>query len=60
VKYLLFFIFFSLLISCNKQVLNNNDIGLEIDIYKKNMSYDEFKKAVIEYADKASYPSLKN
>ena len=59
-KYLLFFIFFSLLISCNKQVLNNNDIGLEIDIYKKNMSYDEFKKAVIEYADKAYYPSLKN
>ena len=57
---MLFFIFFSILVGCNKQVLNNNDIGLEIDIYKKNMSYDEFKKAVIEYADKASYPSLKN
>ena len=59
-KYLIFFIFFSLLISCNKQVLNNNDIELEIDIYKKNMSYEEFKKTIIEYADKASYPSLKN
>ena len=59
-KYLLFFILFSLLIACNKQVLNNNDIGLEIDIYKKNMSYEEFKQTIIEYADKASYPSLKN
>ena len=39
-------------------VLNNNDKGLQIDIYRNDMNFEKFKKIASEYADKAKYPSL--
>jgi len=51
------FIFFS---SCSNQVSNLNDKGLEIDIYNSEMTYEKYKETVINYADKATYPSLTN
>ena len=33
---------------------------LEIDIYNSEMTYEKFKKKLIDYADKATYPSLTN
>ena len=38
----------------------DNDKALDIDIYRTDMTYEIFKKTIIDYADKASYPSLMN
>ena len=46
--------------NCSNQVSNFNDKGLEIDIYNSEMTYEKFKETVIDYADKATYPSLTN
>ena len=56
---LLIFILFTLT-NCSNQVSNINDKGLDIDIYGSDMNYEKFKKIITDYADKASYPSLKN
>tara|TARA_B100001121_G_C18445681_1_gene505986 strand:+ start:414 stop:596 length:183 start_codon:yes stop_codon:yes gene_type:complete len=56
---LLIFILFTLT-NCSNQVSNINDKGLDIDIYGSDMTYEKFKKIITDYADKASYPSLKN
>ena len=55
ILYALFFIS-----ACNSQVSNNNDKGLQIDIYKSDMTFEKFKQEVIKYAEDASYPSLTN
>ena len=57
-KYLIIIFFLLLLPACANQVSNNNDLGLQIDIYKKDMTFESFKQQLIEYADIASYPSL--
>ena len=59
-KYLLLAFIFVSVSSCNNQVSNFDDKGLDIDIYKKDMTYDKFKQTIIEYADKASFPNLTN
>jgi len=46
--------------NCSNQVSNFNDKGLEIDIYNSEMTYEKYKETVINYADKATYPSLTN
>ena len=53
---ILFCLFF--ITSCTSQILNNNDKGLQIDIYRNDMNFEKFKKIASEYADKAKYPSL--
>tara|TARA_Y100001958_G_C20932932_1_gene342514 strand:- start:182 stop:364 length:183 start_codon:yes stop_codon:yes gene_type:complete len=59
-KYLsLIFIIFTLS-NCSYQKLNFDDKGLDIDIYTSDMTYEKFMKIVIDYANKASYPSLTN
>ena len=50
--------FFLLLSACTPKVSNNNDLGFQIDIYEKGMTFEKFKQQLIEYADYASYPSL--
>ena len=48
-----------LLPACTIQTSNTNDLGLQIDIYKKDMTFEKFKQQAIEYADKSLYPCLK-
>ena len=57
-RYFLIFFSISILSACTSQITNNNDLGLQIDIYKKDMNYEKFKQSVIEYAENAPYPSL--
>ena len=57
-RYLSIILVLSMLTACNTHVSNNDDLGLQIDIYKKDMNYDKFKQSVIEYAENAPYPSL--
>ncbi len=59
-KYLLLAFIFVSISNCNNQVSNFDDKGLDIDIYKKDMTYEKFKQTIIEYADKASFPNLTN
>ena len=58
-RYLLIILVLSMLTSCKTHVSNNDDLGLQIDIYKKDMTFEKFKQEAIEYADKSLYPSLK-
>ena len=44
--------------NCSTTALNSNDKGLKIDIYENDMTYEKFKQYVIDYAEKARYPSL--
>ena len=57
-KYLITYFF--IISSCSNKVTHNNDFNLQIDIYKKDMTYEKFKKAVIEYAEKSTYQNLTN
>tara|TARA_B100000073_G_C23481805_1_gene471874 strand:+ start:324 stop:509 length:186 start_codon:yes stop_codon:yes gene_type:complete len=57
-KYLLILLILIILTGCNSRMLNNNDKGLQIDIYENDISYKKFKQKVIEYAERAKYPNL--
>ena len=59
-RYLILILISIGLSNCSNQVSNFNDKGLEIDIYNSEMTYEKFKETVIDYADKATYPSLIN
>ena len=59
-RYLLLIFILITFSSCSNQFLNFNDKELDIDIYSSEMTYEKFKTTVINYADKASYPSLVN
>tara|TARA_B100002051_G_C16638585_1_gene587312 strand:+ start:541 stop:726 length:186 start_codon:yes stop_codon:yes gene_type:complete len=59
-KYRLIIFAMLLLTACTSKTKNTNDAQLKIDIYKNDMTYEEFKKKVIEYAEKSTYPSLSN
>ena len=59
-KYILIIFTLLTLTSCSSKMTNLNDNGLEIDIYKNDMTYEKFKQKVIEYAENATYPSLTN
>ena len=58
-KYGLITILF-ILSSCTSKISKINDTELNIDIYQKDMTYEKFRQYVIEYAEKATYPSLSN
>ena len=58
-KYILI-ITLSILTSCISSIEKNNDTKLNIDIYQSDMTYEKFKQYVIDYAEKAPYPSLTN
>ena len=53
---LIFLLFF--LQNCSTTASNNNDKGLKIDIYENDMTYEKFKKIVIDYAENAPFPQL--
>ena len=57
---LLLILILSTFSSCSYHVSNFNDKELDIDIYNSEMTYEKFKTTVVDYADKASYPSLTN
>ena len=59
-RYMLLTLIFIIFSSCSYQVSNFNDKELDIDIYNSEMTYEKFKKTIIDYADKATYPSLIN
>tara|TARA_Y100000591_G_C21711814_1_gene633934 strand:- start:603 stop:788 length:186 start_codon:yes stop_codon:yes gene_type:complete len=59
-KYSLTLFFFLLLVACTNKGIQSNDFDLKIDIYKKGITFEKFKKSVIEYAEKSTYPSLTN
>ena len=59
-RYLILILISICLSNCSNQVSNLNDKGLEIDIYNSEMTYEKYKETVINYADKATYPSLRN
>ena len=59
-RYLMLILISIALLNCSNQVSNFDDKGLEIDIYNSEMTYEKFKETVIDYADKATYPSLTN
>ncbi len=44
--------------NCSTIALNSNDKGLKIDIYENDMTYEKFKKIVIDYAENATFPQL--
>ena len=44
--------------NCSTSALNSNDKGLKIDIYENDMTYEKFKKIVIDYAENAPFPQL--
>ncbi len=44
--------------NCSTTASNNNDKGLKIDIYENDMTYEKFKKIVIDYAENAPFPQL--
>jgi len=44
--------------NCSTIALNSNDKGLKIDIYENDMTYEKFKKIVIDYAENAPFPQL--
>lgn len=44
--------------NCSTTALNSNDKGLKIDIYENDMTYEKFKKIVIDYAENAPFPQL--
>ena len=50
----------SVLTSCISSIEKNNDAELNIDIFQSDMTYEKFKQYVIDYAEKAPYPSLTN
>ena len=56
-RYLLIILIFITFSSCSNHVSNFNDKELDIDIYNSEMTYEKFKKTIIDYADKATYPS---
>ena len=57
-KYLIILIVTMILSGCTSNINKNNNAGLQIDIYKNDMTYEKFKQYVIDYAEKARYPSL--
>ena len=59
-RYLLLILIFITFSSCSYPIANFNDKELDLDIYNSEMTYEKFKETVIDYADKASYPSLTN
>ncbi len=59
-KYPILIFFLFALSNCSNQVLLIYDKGLDIDIYTKEMTYEKFKKKILDYADKTTYPSLIN
>ena len=59
-RYLILILISISISNCSNQVSNFNDKGLEIDIYNSEMTYEKYKETVINYADKATYPSLTN
>ena len=59
-RYLLLIFILITFSSCSNQFLNFNDKELDIDIYNSEMTYEKFKKTVIDYADKAAFPNLTN
>ena len=59
-RYLIFFLSILILSSCGTQQSNQDNLGLQIDIYNKDLTLEKYKQIIIEYADNASYPSLKN
>ena len=44
--------------NCSTTALNSNDKGLKIDIYENDMTYEKYKKIVINYAENAPFPQL--
>ena len=59
-RYLLLISVIFTLSNCSNRISNFNDKGLDIDIYSSDMTYEKFKKTVIDYAERVSYPSLTN
>ncbi len=59
-KYTLILITLIFLSSCSGKTNKNNGASLNIDIYQYDMTYEKFKQYAIEYAEKATYPSLTN
>ena len=59
-RYLFILISAFLLLSCSSKSNRNNTTSLNIDTYQKDMTYEKFRQYVIEYAEKATYPSLSN
>ena len=57
-KYLIILIVTMILSGCTSNINKNNNAGLQIDIYKNDMTYEKFKQKVIEYAENSPYPSL--
>ncbi len=57
-KKLIIFTILLIIPACTKKVVKNNDLGLQIDIYEKSMTYEKFKQKVIDYAEDAPYPIL--
>tara|TARA_B100001540_G_C15586087_1_gene541772 strand:- start:536 stop:718 length:183 start_codon:yes stop_codon:yes gene_type:complete len=59
-RYLLLISIIFVISHCSNQASNFNDKDLDIDIFRSDMTYEKFKKTVIDYANRASYPSLIN
>ncbi|MBD1157027.1 hypothetical protein IDH10_02510 [Pelagibacterales bacterium SAG-MED20] len=49
--------FFLFLISCTPQNLELNSNNLKIN-FDDNLSFNEFKKLLLQYSEKAPYPNI--
>tara|TARA_Y100001958_G_scaffold134279_1_gene104830 strand:- start:605 stop:790 length:186 start_codon:yes stop_codon:yes gene_type:complete len=57
-KYFLLILILFSLPNCSNKMSNLDDKALDIDIYRSDMTYEKFKNKVLNYADRAPYPSL--
>ena len=57
-KHAYIFLILLFLTGCKSNITNKDDLDLQIDIYKNDMTFEKFKQKLIEYAENSSYPSL--
>ena len=57
-KYIFILISLIFLISCSPKLNTKNETSFNIDIYENDMTYEKFKKIVIDYAENAPFPQL--
>ena len=59
-RYIKIILILLILTGCNSYLSNEKNTSLQIDIFDNGMTFENFKQKVIDYANKAPFPSLSN